>query len=182
MSAMILSQIEHGIFIKVSEKESLESFPKFVPHKVDLRNRWRGDVPSRPGWYLFQTDTPIDVLRKLPHTKEQKRAYKLGDRVARCEYLLRQGLLITPTPKSPMYIVYSGEAKNLKSRAREHSSANGTASLQLSLYPKLKKYQWKFFHLECDSVYEDGNGDKALRTLGEQTWRANNGWPVLCAQ
>ena len=76
--------------------------------------------------------------------------------------------------------VYSGEAKNLKARAREHMSGHSkTACLALSNYGSLRAYIWRFYFSPCPS-FEDPNESKLLRTLGEQAWRSKHGWPILC--
>jgi hypothetical protein len=159
-------------------------FRKFqqVQMTLDAPNWW-DPVPNEPGWYLIRTNTPIEVLAALPEPPQGTRIYDIPDRVQFNTWLLQEDLSIRPTPEDPSYIVYSGEQASLRNRAREHTHGNhGTGCLCLSHYHELHQYQWVFLFVTCDAVRPGVNGDKAFRVLGEQTWRALNGWPVLCKE
>jgi len=149
---------------------------------INERNWW-DPVPAVPGWYLIETNTPINVLAKLPQPPNGTNLYSIPDRVEFSQFLRDQGLSIEPREEGAPYIVYAGEHANLKSRAREHSHGNhGTGCLCLSEYNALINYHWNFYFLTCNSVFPEADGDKALRTMIEQVWRGVNGWPLLCKQ
>ncbi len=153
-----------------------------VPMAFDDSSWWNA-VPGVPGWYLIETDTPVEVLGQLPIPPEGTNIYNIPDRIQSNAWLLAQGLAIQPTQEGVSYVVYSGEQFNLKNRAREHTRGNnGTGCLCLSQYPQLHQYQWSFLYLSCDTVFPGNQGDKALRVFWEQTWRALNGWPILCKE
>lgn len=77
--------------------------------------------------------------------------------------------------------VYSGLADNLQSRAREHTFPNeGTGGLALSRYPELYQFGWLFCFVTLRRFCSKTSCDDMLLKLGEQMWRAANGWPLLC--
>lgn len=147
-------------------------------------------IPSEPGWYFIETNVPVDVLRDQHKvkssydTKAGKSAlvkhYDLAARADRYDESLKY-LFSTP-------VVYSGIASSLRSRASEHTEANeGTAALSLLNYDPLAspEYQWWFCYATLNGFWSG----PALRRqqqvivlkLGEQIWRARNGWPILCS-
>lgn len=141
---------------------------------------WRSVIPSSPGWYFIETDTPLDILLDVGPPLGQ-RHYDIPKKVKESLSLRRYDACILPSNNS-FYIVYSGEAKNLKSRAREHISGHPkTGCLALINYKSLHSYKWKFYFVLCP-IYKDPNESKNIRTLGEQAWRAKYGWPVLCGK
>lgn len=144
------------------------------------KDDWRMTVPPKPGWYFYQTDTPIEILKNVgPPVGE--RHYNIPNKILESMALKKYDAVILPQNKS-LYIVYSGEAKNLKARAREHISGHPkTGCLALANYDSLHSYNWNFNFTLCPSS-EDSNSSKLLRTLGEQAWRAKYGWPVLCGK
>ncbi len=142
---------------------------------------WWSVVPSEPGWYYIETNTPLAVLEQLPAPAQGTKVYNIPERIRYNNWLRQNGHAIVPPLTGRPFVVYAGEQQNLKNRAREHSHGNPkTGCLRLSDYPQLAQYAWSFFYLTCDSAFPGSNGDKALRALGEQTWRVLHGWPLLC--
>ncbi len=73
-------------------------------------------------------------------------------------------------------------AANLQARAREHTFADpGTAGLALSKYPELIGYEWIFGYITLRRLAPRVSCQDMMLRLGEQVWRARNGWPLLCA-
>lgn len=146
-------------------------------------------VPTTAGWYFIETTTPLAVLQGLqapPNTYlnsknvvKKTRNFNLKARALeydKCSPL--QGLWLTTK-------VYSGMAQNLCSRAREHTFAHrGTFGLALANYHELRNYVWKFWYLTSEPLNPCSQitADQILLKLGEQIWRAQNGWPMLCAK
>ena len=166
-------------------KKLREAFEgQFISRKIDFKKkpRWHLDrVPSEPGWYYLETTAPVSVLRSVGNPKEKKN-YNIPKKIKGSSYLAANKLAIKQIKEKP-YVVYSGEANNLKNRAREHSfGGNGTACLAIGKYSVLKKYDWYFSYFTCTSYMADSDGDKCLRNLGEQVWRAHYGWPILCSK
>lgn len=149
-------------------------------------DRWHidGKVPPTAGWYFIETNTPIEVLQRQhrPQTTyakkrtgkvEDVKIYDLAGSAARYANDL-DGCWNTK-------YVYSGLAQKLQSRAREHTLPDlGTAALGLGLYPELREYEWTFCYVEMGKFLPNASCPKMLLALGEQIWRANNGWPLLC--
>ena len=134
---------------------------------------WRASIPSRPGWYFIETNTPPTVFKKVGPPFGQ-RHYNIPEKVKTSLFLSKYRACIEPKD-NPFYFVYSGEAKNLKARAREHMSGYPkTGCLALENYTQLKKYSWKFHYVECPPPF-DSDESKILRTFGEQVWRAKYG-------
>ncbi|HFQ5086802.1 TPA: hypothetical protein ACGUVT_004420 [Vibrio vulnificus] len=159
----------------------------FTEAKIDLdKSDWHAEIPNKPGWYFLATDIPLEILKGLPappktyvneagETKNCKN-YNLGQRA---RSLFDSPLIISNLGLTP---VYSGMAKNLKNRAREHTFGHkGTAALALSNYSCLYKYNWSFYYLENQFKTSSKASEKIMLKLGEEMWRANNGWPILSA-
>ena len=141
---------------------------------------WRTIIPSSPGWYFIETDTPPDIFKNVGSPIGQ-RHYDIPKKVLESLALKKYDACILPTD-NPFYFIYSGEAKNLKARAREHMSGHPkTGCLALVNYESLHSYNWKFHFTLCP-ISKDPNESKLLRTLGEQVWRAKYGWPILCGK
>jgi len=141
---------------------------------------WRSSIPSKPGWYFIETNTPLDILLDLGPPLG-KRHYNIPQKVKESLTLKKYNACILPSNNS-LYVVYSGEAKNLKSRAREHVAGHSeTGCLALINYKSLHSFKWKFLFVLCP-LHKDPNETKGLRTLGEQAWRAKYGWPVFCGK
>jgi len=141
---------------------------------------WRAAIPSKPGWYFIETDTPPEVLEDVGPPIGQ-RHYNIPEKVKTSLFLKKYRACILPTD-NPFYFVYSGEAKNLKARAREHMSGHHkTGCLALEKYTPLYNNKWKFHFALCPDI-DDLNESKILRTYGEQIWRAKYGWPILCGK
>ena len=157
--------------------------------QLDFSNRdWHTSarVPSKPGWYYFETNTPLEVLARQSLWARQynnKRAGVLADvknydLQARCARF---------DPALAKYwntkFVYSGLASNLQSRAREHTFADpGTGGLALEKYPELHAFNWHFHFITLEGFMSECPNPRVLLLLGEQVWRSRNGWPILCAE
>jgi len=141
---------------------------------------WRSVIPSDPGWYFIETNTPPDIFKSVGPPKGE-RHYNIPEKIKASLSLKEYGLCILPINNS-FYFVYSGEAKNLKARAREHMSGHSkTGCLALKNYPVFKEYIWRFHFTSCH--YGDNPQDsKLLRIFLEQMWRAKYGWPILCGK
>lgn len=150
---------------------------------IDFRNEeWHRKVKPEPGWYFISTTAPIDIL-KMSHREEQNvKHYKIGERVAELEGSGIDRILIKQSGNEP-WVVYSGQARDLKSRAREHVSGNkGTACLGLMNHDELKKHEWYFEWYYFEDCVKGMGDHEILRKLVEQAWRAKHGWPVLCRE
>lgn len=142
-------------------------------------------IPNRPGWYFIATTTPIDVLASQEPWQLEYPAKKSGRNVPVKNYNLAARCRRRTEAVARFFnsqYVYSGLAANLKSRAREHTLPDpGTAALALARYPALHAYSWQFSYLALDSFMPDCHDNRVVLRIGEQIWRAENGWPVLCA-
>ena len=143
-------------------------------------DNWRNKIPSSPGWYFIETDTPPEIFKNVGSPVGQQH-YDIPKKVLESLTLKNYDACILPTD-NPFYFIYSGEAKNLKARAREHYSGHEkTGCLALKRYPLLHKYEWNFHYSLCPFV-NDPNDNKLVRIFGEQLWRAKYGWPILCGK
>ena len=143
-------------------------------------DEWRMRVPSTPGWYFIETNTPPEEFKNVGPPKGQ-RHYDIPKKVSQSLEMNEYDFCILPS-NNQYYFVYSGEAKNLKARAKEHMSGHpNTGCLALSNYKSLHAYTWKFYFALCPN-YKDPNETKLLRTIGEQAWRSKYGWPILCGK
>ena len=79
---------------------------------------WRTSVPSVPGWYFIETNTPPEMFKHVGKPKGQNH-YDIPKKVVQSLALHEYDACILPSTNS-FYFVYSGESKNLKARAREH--------------------------------------------------------------
>lgn len=141
---------------------------------------WRGLLPSVPGWYFIETNTPPDEFLAVGPPKGE-RHYNIPKKAKASLYLEQFAACMLPS-QNPFYFVYSGEAKDLKARAREHQSGHGkTGCLALENYPALHQYKWRFHHAIC-SFGQNHHKSKLLRIFGEQLWRSKHGWPLLCGK
>lgn len=74
-------------------------------------------------------------------------------------------------------------ASTLQARAREHTFPDpGTAGLALSMYPALREYEWLFGYVTLSRFAASVSCPEMVLRLGEQLWRAENGWPLLSAE
>ena len=156
----------------------LENGLVFVEMSFEHDN-WRATIPSKPGWYFIETDTPPEKFKSVDPPKG--RHYNIPKKVEESLALFKYGACILPT-ENLFYYVYSGEAKNLKARAREHKDGHiKTGCLALTNYKSLHEYTWKFHFVLCP-IFSDPHESKLLRAFGEQVWRAKYGWPILCGK
>lgn len=149
--------------------------------EMDLYDKnidWRHDIPNKPGWYFVETNTPKAVLQNVGQPKRETNHYNIPERINYSSQLENSSLTIEQKSEG-MYVVYNGEAKDLKARAREHVfGSDGTYCLGLSNYTILQQYEWCYWYVRCqDAKLPD---DKIIRIFGEQIWRATHGWPILC--
>lgn len=180
----LLSHIKPPMNALLAHLDSLASCVQ-----IDLTDPWwysRWDIKRQPGWYFIRTDAPIEVLqRQQPwcETYFTKRAretrttknYNLAQRAARFTEDMRAYWNI--------HEVYSGMASSLADRAREHTFPDpGTAGLALGKYPELAAYNWTFGFIRLERFNAVPSGQDMLLRLGEQVWRAKNGWPLLCSE
>ena len=169
------------------ETTLLESIERNIKiRKMNFQNKsWRDDLPSDPGWYFIETNTPPEKFKEVG--KPKGRRYNIPEKAKASLSLVQFGACILPSENS-FYFVYSGEAKNLKARAREHYSGHEkTGCLALENYPLLHKYEWNFHFSPClfdtdPTDPTDPNESKLIRIFGEQLWRAKYGWPILCGK
>jgi len=165
---------------------------RFLKKEISLDDdQWHLDIPNQPGWYFVETDTPLEVLLRLSSPPSEYtnnegelkkcRNYNISSRAeALVKSLLSDDIVIERDGMRP---IYSGMAKNLLNRAREHTFAHkGTAGLSLSNYPELKPYKWAFNYIENTLDFSSNMHRNIILKLGEQIWRANNGWPILCSR
>lgn len=152
-----------------------------------INDEWRKDIPSEPGWYLIKTNTPVDILKELKPPQSKSHISILAT-IKQTSQLGELGITINQLANGGLYVVYSGEAKNLKSRAREHARGHEkTYCLCLNNYKEiLRKYDWFFCYVPisiCKSlsgIDKDDKLFKLLRLAVEQGWRTKHGWPILC--
>ncbi len=160
---------------------SLENFHS-VNMTLDERGWW-DSVPAKPGWYMIETNALLSVIANVPSPKMSGKHYLLARRSENAQFLISSRLAILPAYEGALFVVYSGEHGDLKSRAREHTHGNrGTGCMCLSQYESLWKYQWRFHYRTSEDHAPNSSGNKVLRTFLEQKWRGESGWPILCAQ
>lgn len=142
---------------------------------------WWSTIPAVPGWYAIETNTPIDVLDALVRVVDKPKHYDFSVRAAATAFMRECGEIIQPSSAGESYVMYSGQADQLRKRAFEHSHGNGgTGCLGLSGYPILGDYKWEFLFRTCAAQVPGAQGNKLVRTVLEQRWRAEHGWPLLC--
>lgn len=165
-------------------KQFIRAFKDAACVQMNLNNRgWWRDIPAEGGWYWIKSNASLRALQGLdePPNNEAVRIYNIPQRLEHNEFLIGQGLAILPRRRGQLHVVYSGEARNLRARAREHTHGNDqTGCLQLSRYAALRRFNWHFCYVPCRVIFPRCRDDKALRVFGEQLWRCLNGWPVLC--
>ncbi len=146
-----------------------------------IDDSWRKDIPSEAGWYIIKTNTPIGILKSVG-LPQYKAHIDIPKTIANILILQDLGIAITQAGDED-YVVYNGEAKRIKTRAREHECGHPkTYCLGLSNYDALHKYRWTFYYLPISSLKVLQNKDKLLRLSIEQGWRAKHGWPILCSR
>ncbi|MFD0737937.1 hypothetical protein ACFQZQ_01355 [Lysobacter koreensis] len=143
------------------------------------------DVPNKAGWYYISTNAPIELLARQELWQQEYPKRRSGHVTPVRNYDLaarsRRHCQALSTFWNTKH-VYSGFAKNLRTRAREHTLPDpGTAALALGRYPELANYSWQFSYLTLEGFMPACPNPTFILRLGEQIWRAENGWPVLCA-
>lgn len=165
----------------------------FTQREIDFTDaQWHIGIPSESGWYFIQSDAPAQVLSNLPSPPafylndegERKKCKNYDIRTRAMSLAEIAGLQSVVLGGSVIRTVYSGKTKNLLNRAREHTFSHpGTAGLALAKdeYLPLRNYTWSF-HYQCNTrPYVSLAHRDVILKLGEQIWRSNNGWPLLCA-
>ena len=173
--------VAYPLFIMTIPSLQIEDFNSI---EMDFSSvAWRRDIPPRAGWYAIETNAPIAALAQVPLPLDLGLHYPIAQRIRDSQLLIENGDAILPRGDGASYIVYSGEHGDLKARARQHVLAHtGTGCLALARYEIATKFKWKFHYRLCE-VHVPGSGqNKVLRNYLEQKWRAENGWPVLCAR
>lgn len=144
-------------------------------------NAWGNSIPAQAGWYLITTNMPINELRAIA-PPQHKAHINIPRAIHNVSSLNEVGIAIRQF-ENEHYVVYNGEAGNLKSRAREHVYGHPkTYCLGLSKYDVLSQYEWRFYYTLISSCQGITREDKSLRLAVEQGWRAKHGWPVLCSK
>lgn len=161
----------------------------YVRTTMDLRmpeRHTRANVPAEPGWYYIETNAPLEVLSRQALWARQYQTKRTGKltKVKNYDLQLRCSRF---DPALAAYLntqrVYSGYASNLRSRMREHTFADpGTGGLALSKYPELHEFEWHFCFRSLAGFMPECTNPGVLLLLGEQIWRSQNGWPILCAE
>jgi hypothetical protein len=165
----------------------LDSYASCVNISLD-RKSWHTEakIPNEPGWYFIRTNTPLTILcqqnlwattyvTSRAGNTERVKNYDIAARANRYDNDLSNFWNLTE--------VYSGMASRLRDRAREHTFPDpGTAALALSKYPVLQSYDWLFGYITLNRFSSVASCPEMLLRLGEQMWRAKNGWPLLCAE
>jgi hypothetical protein len=141
---------------------------------------WRKSIPAEAGWYLIKTNTPIVVLKSVGQPKPENKAHiNIPKAISMWQNL---GIAISQSNDED-YVVYNGEARNLKARAREHMRGHRkTYCLGLSNYEALRNYNWTFCYMAISKCKALPSGDKPFGIMFEQAWRAKHGWPILCSR
>lgn len=164
---------------------------EFRSREIDLsNNQWHLGLPNTGGWYFIKTNAPITALTSVSSPPSE---YENEDgEMKKCrnyDIRSRTNALLSATTNSTIVInspelrpVYSGMAKNILNRAREHTFTHkGTAGLALATYESLKSYKWYFHYIENTiETVSPAHKDTVLK-LGEQMWRSVYGWPLLCS-
>ena len=147
---------------------------------ADLDDKsWLKKVPTKSGWYFLKKNTPAKIFSSVGKPASSYH-YKLPERIKYTEYLILKGIAIKQSGND-LYVAYSGKSKNLRERARQHFwGLKKTYCLGLENYPVLKDYEWQFCYAPIDAVDNDIAYDNPLLLFVEQSWRAKNGWPILC--
>lgn len=160
---------------------------EFKPVKIDLENPdWHTEagIPSKPGWYYITTSAPLSVLQRqtlwqTEYTRADGETAKVRnyDIAKRSLRFSEEFARFWNTTK-----VYSGIGSSLQARAREHTFPDrGTAGLALANYSELYEYDWVFNYRRFDEYHPSSKNHGVHLLLGEQIWREQNGWPLLCA-
>lgn len=142
---------------------------------------WRKDIPSQPGWYIIKTNTPIAVLKSVG-PPQYKAHINIPQTINNTSVLRALSISIIQSGDED-YVVYNGEAKSLKARAREHERGHQkTYCLGLSNYDTLRRYRWFFCYTAVSSCKIPMDANKSFRLAVEQGWRVKHGWPILCSR
>lgn len=151
----------------------------FTCLRIDFADpSWRESIPSEPGWYVIKTDTPLGDLQSVGPRKH-KAHIDIPGTIRTATTLLSLGIAISQI-NAEEYVVYNGEAKNLRARAREHECGHAkTYCLALSEYKILAKYRWTFCYVALSTCQVIPGDDKLVRLAVEQAWRTVHGWPIL---
>ena len=90
----------------------------------DKKWHTKANIPSKPGWYFINTNTPIEILSQQNLWGETYQQKKNNKQVKVCNYNIAERAKRFTENLSVYWnvtSVYSGMASNLQSRAREHT-------------------------------------------------------------
>jgi hypothetical protein len=139
---------------------------------------WGKNLPSKSGWYWIKTNTPIAVLESVG--KPSGKAH-INIPKTITETLKLSNLVITQSNNSE-YIIYNGQAKYIRARAKEHFDGHQkTFCLGIKEYKNsFEKYNWVFSSVTLSKITGENADNKIKRILVEQAWRPKNGWQIFC--
>lgn len=159
-----------------------EADENFISVPVSFRNdSWSDSIPAQAGWYLIMTNTPLKEFESV-HVPLHKSHIDIPQAIENSSTLYDIGIAVSQY-KIEDYVVYNGEAANLRTRAREHVRGHAkTFCLGLSNYETLHRYNWRFCYVAASSCRSLKKAGKLLRLAVEQGWRSKHGWPVLCGR
>ncbi len=152
---------------------------KLKCEQIDFENdAWRKDIPSEAGWYLIKTNAPLHLLKAIRRSHKAHADFHL---IINCTSALQgHGMAIVQAGNED-YVVYNGQAANLKARAREHECGHPkTYCLAVSDHRSLRSYRWSFCYVPASGLCGVVDSDPLFRVAVEQGWRSRHGWPVLC--
>jgi hypothetical protein len=149
---------------------------------IDFNDSSWSIIPAKPGWYVITTNMPIEHLRTLA-PPQHKAHINIPRTIESASSLYMLNIAIKQS-ENEHYVVYNGEAYNLKARAREHICGHAkTYCLCLSEYEIVRQYEWRFCYATVSSCCREPHStSKSLRLAVEQGWRAKHGWPILCGK
>jgi len=176
---MMVSSINKTIEAILDEIDTIQ-VPIIMPNSGENK-RWNQNIPSEPGWYWIKTNAKISTLIEIKY--KQGKHTNISETIEKTSILHELELAITQSANED-YVVYNGEAHNLKARAREHFQGHRvTYCLGISDHKSLLNYNWTFYYVpvsKCKTIPEKYSEDTVLRIAVEQAWRAKHGWPILC--
>lgn len=158
---------------------SIERHAQAIPLTLGHERVSHG-IPAASGWYVIRTTASDDAIAHL--LPQQPGGHnRIKDRLERIAPLQSAGLTAVRDADG-WWPVYTGHAKNLRSRAHEHLKGHPkTGCLALAQYGgELGDTQWEFRFTTVAALDLKLEDCQPLRILGEQLWRARFGWPVLC--
>jgi hypothetical protein len=168
---------EHNTF---TEKWFAKNYP----------NVWEKGGASGLYWFLIKDKSINDLKQIVTPGNLPKKGTDINAIVTKNEELFKENL-IKPDNNGFM-VIYNGHEQNVFARIRSHFALNNdrTTAIGFGKYD-ISNYDLRvriFYHkLPMDGLSEDDKlfvqillKEKAGREAVESSWRAFNGWPVLC--